>query len=345
MISNQIIISSFDSISKQIQSSQNSLWLGTLSFEERCYGSLILFAKYNLRLNSGLIVDYQTNIRPLIDAKRKREFNWNRLEHIGEKVFVEGIVREKLAAHTFQALENLLEKIFHNSSIDSIVIDISCFTKIHALTIASVMARLKNSVRWFIAYTTPENYGFVSDIKHNLPAWKDIIIAPLAETALLFNEASGRGIIVPGHEADRLIVALGEIEPSGGVILLTDTKDRPDLRYITQRRNQKIIKQLVRRQASDWHKYIIPFVSLLELERHIQHEIELARKFKAPIILFPYGPKAMVFAIAYQLTMEYPESSWFVYPIPSIYDVYYSFGIEQTLWLSGGYGVKSMKDR
>ena len=53
----------------------------------------------------------------------------------------------------------------------------------------------------------------------------------------------------------------------------------------------------------------------------------------APVILFPYGPKPLIFVSAFELALEYPEASWFVYPIPSAYDTAYSEGIDETVWL------------
>jgi hypothetical protein len=122
------------------------------------------------------------------------------------------------------------------------VYDISCVTKIHTLALAAELHASGDDVRWCLAYSLPEAYN-LADLggKHDI-GWQDIVVAPLAETAALFNEADGRGVIIPGHEGDRLVVALGELEPAGGVITVAETVGRPDLRALTERRNLKIMR-------------------------------------------------------------------------------------------------------
>ncbi|MGH8601479.1 MAG: hypothetical protein ACREXR_01465 [Gammaproteobacteria bacterium] len=87
-------------------------------------------------------------------------------------------------------------------------------TRIHVLGLAATLGTTLRELPWAIAYSSPENYGNLDSASKSL-GWKDIIVAPIAETAVLLYEAYGRGIILAGHEADRLIVALSEIEPSG----------------------------------------------------------------------------------------------------------------------------------
>jgi hypothetical protein len=312
---------------------RNVLWLGAVSFEERCKGSLEVLLKLGVKLKRGIALNYQTNVRPGPHAEDRRNENWRDLERLARTVMIEGIERRSAPAYLFQAAEETLNELVSDPEVDAIVLDITCLTKIHALAAASVLARRTGTPRWVAAYSMPENYGIDPERNQDLPAWKDIIIAPLAETAQLFNETSGRGIILPGHEADRLIIALSEIEPAGGLIAVADTKRRPDLRYITQRRNQKTIQQLARMRASNWVKRVVGVTDTWMLGRYVDQQIQLAMQHEAPVILFPFGPKSMVFAAAHRLAGRYPESSWFVYPIPSSYDAEYSSGLDDTIWL------------
>jgi len=173
----------------------------------------------------------------------------------------------------------------------------------------------------------------LGDQKRKPSGWKDVLIAPLAETAALLNEAHSRGIIIPGHEADRLILGLAELEPSGGLILLMATPERPDLYELSIRNNRRVISQLTSMRSASWSRKILDWDDFEGLKESVAREIEAAREYDAPVILFPFGPKSFLFLTALSLAAAYPEASWFVYPIPTSYDVNYSEGLERTTWL------------
>lgn len=332
MIEEILITEKLDQLKASFSDLKHILWVGALSFEERCKASIIELAKHNIKLKEGIFLDYRTKIYPPTEAEEQRNLIWDELQILGEEVFLDGIRKEDISPYLFQSFENFLENKIENSSISALIIDITCLTKIHAIAAASILARVKMPNKWGFTYSIPENYGTLDSSGKELPAWRDIIIAPLAETGLLFYEESGRGIIIPGHEADRLIISLGEIEPAGGIIIIAHTQNRPDLKYLTLRKNQQTISQLTKRLKNNWEKQLISITDLPQLCILVRREIELARQHMAPVILFPFGPKSILFAVAYLLTLEYSESSWFVYPIPTYYDADYSSGIEKTFW-------------
>lgn len=333
MVGELITIPSLDVVYARLENSRRTVWLGALSFEERCTASVAAIVEQKVRLTAGIALEYETTVSPSTEAEEQRGQNWGILETLGKKAFVEGIRRQEVPAYNFQELQNILEDLLAEAEIDFVIIDITCLSKIHALAVAATLARFEGPSGWMVAYSTPENYGSLADRPQELPAWRDIIIAPMAETALLFNEASSRGIIIPGHEADRLIIALAEIEPEGGLIAVAESRRRPDLRYITERKNQRTIRRLRRMRMGRWLKCIICLTDLRKIRNNVGHEIRMAKQYDAPVIFFPYGPKSMIFAIGLQLACEYPEASWFVYPIPSSYDANYSSGAEEMIWL------------
>jgi hypothetical protein len=183
--------------------------------------------------------------------------------------------------------------------------------------------------RWAVAYTMPENYGDLD----GMGTWKDVIVAPLAEPAALLNEAHGRGVIIMGHEADRLSVALAELEPPAGAVVIANNPRRPDWRATAVRKNKSALARLEAATEGPWERADVNVSDPGALARLVADQVHRAREHKAPVVLFPFGPKALVFAAAVQLCTEYPEGSWFVYPVPSGYDVDYSEGVGQTLWL------------
>ena len=320
------------SLRRQLDTSQRTLWFGALSFEERCSGSLASLLRNDLRVTDMVALEYSIDAQPLSEGKERINRNKELLLEYQRRLCLGELQFRKMDAYSFQELQEIVEWAVLASNYDFIVFDITCMTKIHAMAVAATLAQLPEVCKWAIAYSTPENYGNLGNL-NKTSGWQDIIIAPLGETGWLYNEASSRGIIITGHEADRLIVALGELEPAGGLIIVPDTPKRPDLRYISERINGKIVRQLVGMRMQSWSKQIIGIDDLTKLHNAVSQEIETARRHEAPIILFPYGPKSLLFFSALQLSSRYPEASWFVYPILSSHFVSYSEGIENTMWL------------
>jgi hypothetical protein len=130
-----------------------------------------------------------------------------------------------------------------------------------------------------------------------------------------------------------LIVALSELEPSSGIILFVNTPQRPDLRYISRRVNNKVIRQLTKKRSTAWSSTDIDLLDSDSLINAVSQQTERAMAADAAVILFPYGPKASIFIASFVLAKLYPSASWFVYPIPYGYMVDYSDGVERVVWM------------
>ena len=98
------------------------------------------------------------------------------------------------------------------------------------------------------------------------------------------------------------------------------------------RRNQRLVQQLGRMRTRHWSKSRVTVTELDKVERLVERVIAAAEKKEAPVILFPFGPKPVIYEIGYLLARGYPEASWFVYPVPVEYDVNYTFDIDDVLW-------------
>lgn len=334
MTSSDILIAdNLSSTRERLRASNRSLWFGAISFEDRCIASLAALERDSLRTTDGLVLEYATQVRPFREDENRRSRNRERVTALGGRVCAHSIETRGLDPYAFQDLQDVLTTAISIHKYDFIIFDITCLTKIHTLALAAALARERTGFGWVAAYSLPENYGNFIDA-HQPFGWRDIIVAPLADTAMLFNEAGSRGVIIPGHEADRLIVGLGELEPSGGLILVGDVAKRPDLRYVCERKNHKVIRQLTHRSSEHWTKTVVRMTDLETVRKELGREIDTAKSYEAAIILFPYGPKWLLFFTAIQLCREYPDASWLVYPIPTAYDVNYSEGIEATGWLT-----------
>jgi hypothetical protein len=322
-----------DHVLRAVKSAKRSVWIGALSFEERCTGSLLKLRGIDAHLTDGIIVDYETSIVPHPDGETRRARNKSQLMELADGLIQNPIRVERLSPYAFDDVRHLLQKACTPQQYDLMILDISCVTKIHTMAFGAFLA-LETDRGAIVTYAIPENYGFLDEKLEARPAWSDVILAPFSEGASLFYEANGRGIIIPGHEAHRLIVAIGEIEPAGGRILISEHPGRPDLKHLMLRRNQRLLQQLSRMRSRRWERRSVVVLDPSTVERELRDLVEEVQQRQAPILLFPFGPKSVVFTCAVWLSARYPDASWFVYPIPASYDVNYSFGIQQVIWFS-----------
>jgi len=302
------------------------LWIGALSFEERASASLVRLAQYVIPAEV-VVLEYPSEARQVFESRDRR----SRVRSAIRGVLGAGcVVRDpEVDPYSFYDLQEVVREFLSRVSEYSVVLDISCLTKIHAIALAELVSRnLVGDCE--VAYTVPENYGHMSGGPQT--GWRDVIVVPFAESARLLNEDSSRGIVIPGHEPERLIAALAELEPSGGAIVVADAAGRPDFRAISERRNRRIVSQLLRLRTYHWERTVIRISDWSSISQLVQRQVIAAESKEAPVILFPYGPKPLVMAAALSLARSYEAGSWFVYPIPVSYDVNYSEGQGETLW-------------
>lgn len=320
-------------LSDLLSRARRSCWFGAISFEDRCVASVQWLQRSGLRLDSAVAMNYPTQVLLKTEDKRRREKNRDIFQSAAESVLSEASQGLTIEPYSFQAVQSLVLEAVRDQQIDFAIFDVSCMTRIHVLGLAATLGTTLSELPWAIAYSSPENYGNL-DSASKSHGWKDIIVAPIAETAVLLYEAYGRGIILAGHESDRLIVALSEIEPSGGLIVIGDSPWRPDLADLSERVNRRVFQHLTKLRASRWEKVQVSFRDISSLDAAVEREIVEARQKSAPVILLPNGPKSLVFFTALKLVMEYPNGSWFVYPVPAGYDVDYSEGTAGISWFA-----------
>ena len=303
------------------------MWVGAVSFEDRCTRSLQILRQEGIKLCRVCALNYGTTAYPADLDKEKRRNNASILRNLA---------RSALAAwkplsveeYSYYSVREVLTRAFHQADKDTtVVVDITCLTKIHTIALAALLPLVKNDV--VIACTSPENYRHPDEMKL---AWKDIIIGPIGGDGSLHNEQHSRGIILTGLESARLIVSLSEIEPSGGTVVLPLNQRRRDFSAANIRKNQRILSQLTRGANSAWKVGRADISDLKALKNLVCAEILEAQQYDAPIFLFPFGPKAFVFSSALTLVEKYARGAWFVYPIPAFYDVGYTEGSASTSW-------------
>jgi hypothetical protein len=316
------------------------VWVGALSFEPRCVGSLRRLTDGGVAVDQALLVGYPTSVSPRRVDRERRRAHRGVLEELAEKGGIGTIQDAPVRAHAFVDIDEVLARVLDAADNPFLVVDVSCMTKIHAMATAVFLARRGDGVSWTVAYSTPQNYGDLDAVSRS-HGWRDVVVGPIADHAFLRNEQFSRGIALLGHESDRFVVGLGELRASGGTVLLADTPGRPDLAELTERKNRKTLEQLERSSVGRWRstRYLLSDVNLVA--RLVKQEIAAAQERDAPVVLYPYGPKIAIVTAALTLWREYSAGSWFVCPTPWGYSVEHSQGVESTLWVERAHGAST----
>lgn len=307
------------------------LWIGALSFEERCVASFARLIEGGRTPATVLLFEYPTNVRPVAQDHERRRRNRVRLDALCGAFPNLKLEFVEIDPYSYRAAQRAVAESLGQLGATQVVLDVSCLTKIHAIALADPEI-FATSVDWQLAYTSPETYGHLETSGGVGTGWRDVLVLPIGDSAELANETHARGVVLAGHEGDRLVIALTETEPAAGIIIMAAADRRPDLRRESERRNDKVTQLLIGRGDGRWRNEVISLRDPSALRRAIELEVTAATREDAPILLYPFGPKPFVTLAAMQMAAVPGLQAWFVYPIPISYDVDYSYGIGETLW-------------
>jgi hypothetical protein len=322
-------------------------FLGALSFEERCSAALTSWLEAESSQNRfAQFFSYDDKATPDVEANMARETNWERIRKLAAAARLP-LERERLDPYSMGDLEGQIAAIAEQ--VDEIVLDLSCFTKLHLMAAARAVLRLDDSTGWSVTYSRPYSYGDLNAPKAR-GGWLDTLVLPLGDDPSLTNQGMALGVVLAGMEADRTAIALNELEPASGLIIFCRSVDRPDLQRLTIANNSLLLAHLQGlRMPGPQGKRILPYFSsggwevekiqlefvVDELGRCLGRIVNAAEAIAAPVILFPFGPKIAVFLASLYLARHYPQASWTVYPIPKTHPIDYSDGVRGTDWYSG----------
>jgi hypothetical protein len=309
-------------------------WVGALSFEERCLASLARLDNLRLAVDEILLLEYNTTVVTREEERRRREKHYSLIWDCATRLSKNPLQRRETFAYSFDDIKLVLSEARGIRQSGSLIVDITCMTKIHALAVAVfVQGNPDTRSNCLISYSSPENYGDL-ERSHEKFGWSDVLIAPLGDAPSMTDDADSRGIIIPGHESDRLLMAISEVEPAGGTIVVVDSHRRPDMRKLCEKKNEMVVKYLIKMHSSDWSKEVVMHDDFVTLSRIVEKTVNEAASNRAPVFLLPFGPKGIIFVTTYELATKYVDATWFVYPVPTAYDVNYTEGVRSTRWLS-----------
>lgn len=316
------------------QFSNGVTWLGVSNYESRSVGSLRRILETGTRVEQVVLVDYEQQ-RPVQDKERLQRMSVREsFKALCSKADCD-VVKKSMGPFVFNDMYKMALSAAKGGS--SLVVDLTAMTKIHVLALASVLGKYPTAP-WLVAYTIPDSYGYLDAFRlgqrPHRQAWRDVIVAPFGDSNIYPDDLDCRGIILVGNEPDRLLVGISEIEPAGGIIVLANCPRRPDFLEAVTDRNRNFLRRLTMSPIAQWRRAIVDVDRPDSMRDTVRRQVSLARESSGPVVMFPFGPKASVFAAAFELTVSYLDMSWFVYPVPSGYSIDYSEGDSNTLWFS-----------
>jgi hypothetical protein len=301
------------------------VWIGAASFEERCVGSLQILQRSGRNIGAVVLLTYSKD-RPNDPYNERRKLeNIRRVHEIGDQI-ARVTDLTQVEAYTFDSIIATVSEKLRGLDARDVILDISCFTRIHVIALAWLAASVRPDIRWRFAYTSPENYRVSSRAAQG---WQDLLLFSLDAPTISHDEAGSRGLLQPGHQSDRLQFSLGEVEPSGGTIMIAKTPNRPDWIRTCRMRNRELFERLTSSGLTDWKADSIDAINTRAIADIVDREVQIASSQEAPIVVFPYGPKWMLFVTSARLSQTYASGSWFVYAVPIRYDVH-SEGVGRT---------------
>lgn len=225
-----------------------------------------------------------------------------------------------------------------------IVFDITCLTRAHIIALASILVEQSRPEQdFYFSYTAAESYSIEKEMEGG---WKEVLLLPVGNPTSLRRGGHARGIVLTGHDTERLSLALNEVEePEAGCIISSFTRGRPDLMRYSQQVNKHVTEYLLSlrmpRMENDnheearnrWKTDNLAIDDYSGLEKLIRKETEYAIADKGPVLLFPFGPKNLVLTASVILASVQEVNAWAAYPIPFQYDVDYSQKTARVYWM------------
>ena len=309
------------------------VWLGAVSFERRCTGSVEHLLDAGLKVARAVVFDYPTKLVPQNAGEQQRSINRERLKQLLGKSVLWKHLNPYRYTEFVGEIDELYRSYFNKEDPEQgIIFDITCLTKIHTLALAYWLLWRKPQT-FAIAYSQPAYYGNPSKNIWGKGKWHSPVLVRLGLDST-DRYLSTHAIVLVGHEGDRLRLALNEITPNSALIIKPLTRD-PDspLAVVSNVQNQWLYSEIKTGLREGFTEEQFHVTDLANLRTSINAYCERSKLRTARIVLCPFGPKPFVFVTAMASLTTHPNNTWLSYPIPFSYDPDYSEGFKYTLWL------------
>lgn len=304
---------------------QNISLISAISFESRSLAASQIFVNANIPPKIHFIFDYMTIAEPFDEdmfiRDQQRKHFMNCFDNNCETIFI-----NKFSATSLSPFVKKMEEIFNLCSNTTLYIDITCLTSVHLIGIATAIFNNSHDYsKIHFLYSTPLTYSFGKGIRFTC---RDVIHIPIGRQRQLTREGHAIGLILPGHDPERLTVALEEIEPINGVIIYSNTQTRPDFLCSSLELNKYVTDRLRYREE------IVDLFDAVTLSECVEYAVNTARESEAPLILYPFGPKVHVLVASLKMAQANDVDTWAIYPVPTCFHVRATDGVGKTTCFS-----------
>ena len=307
------------------------MWIGAASFEDRCHASLKVLEKQSAHISQAIVLDYPTRIQPEREGELKRSQNREAiLGYVGRDSQL-----HRIPSYRFGAFLGILADLHaaHRKARGEVqyAFDITCLTKIHTLALAYWLATTPELPRVLIAYSRPHDYGSPIRKVWDKGAWLEVVVAPfdIDPKPLATGVA---GIALLGHEGDRLRLALHEVPLDEGVVIVVASDD-PRLDLAAEAQNRWLLDDISRQKdPTSISLARVPLWDMARLKKIVTETSDRAQARGMRLVLYPFGPKPLIFGASIFALSSYLLGTWYAYPIPRTYDLDYTVGVGTTYW-------------
>jgi hypothetical protein len=306
-------------------------WVGASSFEERCTASLACLRRANIKIVRSSVIEYDTDVRPRNRARTMITDNRKRMHRLLGSSARTPVAIPSYRYIAFLAwLTELGDSEGQPGDIDALVIDVSCLTKLHAVALCRWLTATKLSFPIVLAYSSPKDYHASKSVKPTRGRWKDLLVAPVVSRPLP-DLRENSGVLIPGHEGDRLRLALDEVVANRGLVIEAEARELR-VAVASQAQNSFLYDRIEGLHGSDFELVSVDIAQMRSVQSAVRKVVKAARECRSKLTIYPMGPKPLVLGAVAEACSSYSLGTWYVYPVPSYYRATYTHGVAETLW-------------
>ena len=307
------------------------VWVGAVSFEDRCLRGAQLVCSGEHPPAKGLLVDYSTVVRPIRAAQQKRK---EKRRVLLETFRSRGLPTESptLFPYRMSSATTFFERLATeaiNDGLGAIMIDVSCLTKIHAVALADWLVERAPAfpLHVYIQSTVPQQYGWQQTQHLARGGYRDVVFAPVGPTRIADEERMTPEVDVValiGHEGLRLTLALSVIDVARGIAVISRSTDVADADLISEVENAKFLEDSGEGRIGMWDIIRMDLESLGSLHRRVTDFLRMAECDR--VVIMPFGPKLAIIQATMSALVPEGPAVWVSYPVPQSYSLGYSIG-------------------
>lgn len=310
------------------------IWVGAVSFEDRCAASVERMPD-DAHLLAGYVIDYGTVVRPLRRSEDRRRRNRQRvltgLHRRGAECR-----RRLLVPYRMSAIRGVLDEAIAECVRTGarMVLDVSCWTKIHSVGFAEWLLEDGERARLTdIVSTVPLQYGWQESQALVRGDYRDVVFAPVGDIVRGPLSADWRStvdvIALLGHEGVRLRLALSTLELARGLAVVSGRAAGSDVGTMATLENGEFLDDVAVGRLGSWQVLDCSPPELGQLWQTVQRFADSGRSDR--LVIIPLGPKPVVLQAALAaLTSSKGSGLWVNYPVPQGYSLDYSVGAGST---------------